>query len=502
MSDLWTPEDPNSPTIWTPNQHTPVPDALHQVEEYIKTKGNIYHFFDKHVYIEDATTNQIIKYQFWNHLKFLVWAIQHYAKIIIIKCKQIGVSWTFGGIAYHDCYKTAATILEISAGQLEASMLLKKSRVIRSYLPKYLQMETLSDGAELISFKIPDSRIIALPSTKGAGLGQTASRVILDENEFHDNAEDNYGNVKPTVDAGAPCDICSTIDGTRVDTHFRKLLEEALSGKNGYYPIFFNCFVRPGRNEQWYIETERDYPQKWQMKKNYPRTMEEALSPITGKAVFDPEIMMKLIKECTKPEDIQQGIIYIFMRPKVGVYYMSGWDLAEGVGEANSVGWIEGSDGLHRELCAIIVSNIVHIDTFSFMAKELLKDYFNPMVICGADAYGQRFMDNLVAFRYPKELIYASPSLRSKGKLGYQEDEITQQKDVLELEASVRAGLKIRYKPALMEMLSYQYKAGKKGSVIEPAEGAMNDMVMAAVKATFGFKHFKPTEPVKVQSFY
>lgn len=498
MADLWTPEDPKAPQIWTPRSESDIPEALEQVYDYVKSTKNVYHFLEKHVYISDATTEQIIKYQFWNHLKFFVWALNKYRKVIVLKAKQLGISFTLAAIALHRCYNTAANVLEISAGQLEAADLLKKSKDIRRYLPKHLQQEYSHDGTELQAFKTPNSRIRAFPSTKDAGLGQTASWVILDENEFHDYAESNYGNITPTVDAGAPLTIVSTIDGTRTDTHFRKLWYQAVAGLNGFYPIFFGVFCRPGRDEAWYQRAAKSVVQKWQVLKNYPRTAEEALSPITGKGVFDAGMLVKMIEKCTDPEELRQGVIYIYNRAKMGVQYMAGLDMGEGVDEARSVLWIEGKEGLQRELCAIIVSSNIHADTFAFMSKVLLDEYYQPRVIGGADGWGARALEDLVSLNYPREKIYSS----SDKKLGYQESPKTQEHDILELEAAVREGLKIGHKPALQEMLALQYKSDKGKTRIDTALGARKDMVMAAVKANFGFKTFKQGEPIKIQSYY
>jgi len=491
-TDLWTPKNPDlnkpHPSIWTPDIETEVPNALEQIHELARVKYNPYHFFENYVYILDSTTNRIIKYEFWEHLQFLIAAMIKYPLVLVMKSKQIGVSWTLAGIAYEDGYKTGANVLEISAGQIEAAELLDKSRKIRSYLPKFLQLELDADGAELISFKATKARIRALPSTKGAGLGQTASRVISDENDFHAEADDNYANLKPTTDAGTPYIAVTTMNGDKSESLFRTLWAGAKEMKNGFYPIFMGYDVRPGRDEKWYVKTALTYPDQYQVEKNYPRSEEEALSPRKGNAVFDVEILTKLGKECEEAPEIRPGGIHIYLKPEIGVHYIAGVDMAAGVGEANSVLWIEGQKGLQKELCAIFCSNSIHPDVFTQMSFDLLKEYFSPLVVSGggSDSYGKRFLDGVLALGYSKSKIYCSD--KKKEKLGYNETKTTQRDDVIKLEAAIRGGLRVRYKPAIMEMLSYQHKDGE---VTVPA-GAKKDIVMAACKVAMARKDSSP----------
>lgn len=490
-----------------------------QLNDYIDASINPLKFFE-HIKILDSTTNAIIPYIMWPHLKYVIRAIYTFPLVIILKSKQVGISWTIAGISRHLCYKTATNVLDLSSGKDAAADLLRKSRFIDTYLPKYLQLEKEHDGTFMLSFKKKHSRILSLPSTIDAGVGQTASLINYDENEFHEYATENYGQTKPTIDAGARGVVVSTIDPTNIDSNFKILWRGARAGKEGYFPIpgvnlmvnegevvgengFFPVFlgydVRPGRDSQWYEATKKTYPLEWQFRAAYPRTEEEALSPLTGRSVFDKQRLMQLLDGATKPLELRQGATSIYLRPKIGVHYIAGADIAEGRGGDYSVLWIEGQEGLQRELCAVIHSNHINPDTFAYMSKELLSEYYSPMVIGGADAFGTTYLKYLMDLGYSKSKIYYSD--KKKEKPGYQETGNTQQRDVLALEASIRAGLKIRYKPAILELFSYQWKDTRGISRAEPAAGAHNDLIMAAAKANFGFKEFGPRgkiEPMQV----
>jgi len=254
-------------------------EVIKQLGDYIDAKINPIRFFD-YVKILDATTNQVISYEKWRHLDYFVRAVYTYPLVIVLKARQIGISWTLAGIALHGCYRTGANTLVLSKGEGEAADLLRKSRNVYEYLPKFLQQEKDHEGAVLLNFKKTHSRILSLPSTKNAGVGQTASFIIWDENEFHEYAAENYGQVKPTIDAGgAHGVVVSTTDPTSIDSHFKTLWRGARGdrkgvypipgvnlmvnegeavGDNGFFPIFLGYDVRPGRDSEWYEGTKKN----------------------------------------------------------------------------------------------------------------------------------------------------------------------------------------------------------------------------------------------------
>jgi hypothetical protein len=479
--------------------------VLEQLEQKLEVQDPIKFF--EHVKVLDATTTQIMPYQMWPHLEYLIKAIYKWPLVIVLKSKQIGFSWTVGGIAVHRCRRTGANIIEISKGEDQAADLLTKSRFIEDNLPKYLQQERDKDGTFLIHFKNRHSRIHTVPSTVTAGLGETASLVIPDEHEFHPYAKENWGHLKPTIDAGAPCIMGSTSDPTNIDSNFKVLWRGAregmgdyypiegvnlkvnageIPGPNGFFPIFIGYDCRPGRDEEWYETTRKTYDLDWQFRANYPRTEEEALSPILGRTVFDAATLQKMQQNAIKEEEIRQGVVHIFRRPKVGTQYIAGVDMAEGRGGDYSVCWIEGKDGLGRELVAVIHSNHVLPDTFSFMSYELLKEYYNPRVIGGADAFGTRFLEDLVVHGYDRGKIYCSDPKREK--LGFIESGKTRDKDLVEMERSIRGNMQIHYIPAIKEFFAFQFAENGR---MEAATGSHDDLVMAACRANFGFTQYK-----------
>jgi hypothetical protein len=433
--------------------------------------------FFKHVKLLDATTNSIIPYELWPHLVEFIRATQTYNLIDVLKAKQEGISWTLAGLALWECYKTGANILTLSRGQQEASDLLAKSKFIWTQLPKWLQLEKDHDGAFLMSFKGPKSRINALPSTEDAGIGHTASIVIRDEVDFHDYAEQNFSAVKPTIDAGGKMFQVST-PSNNADSWFKNHYRAAKDGTNNFKAIFIGAMARPDRTDDWASYTFRDYSTA-QRKKVYPLNEEEALSPIAGESFFDVDRIAEEIELARDATETRQGSVYIFDRPRNQASYVAGADAGSGVGGDASVLWIESLYRGQRGLCAIIYTRDIRPDAFAYLSLELLGEYFKPMVVGGNDPSSSEFLRSLLNLGYPSGKVYWSNKV--KGQIGFVETSKTRQEHLSALEKTIREGYVIPFKPAALEFLNFQWS---KGEIVRP-EGAHDDCVLAAAKANF-----------------
>jgi len=452
--------------------------------------------FLKYVQIKDATTQQIVPFQMWPHLQYLTVASRDHRQISLLKSKQIGCSWWAAAVKHlWKCYRLATNILCFSKGEDEAADLLDKSRLINQWLPNWLQLKIRHDGSSLITFPDTHSRIKALPSTEDAGVGETATHVTRDELDFHKFAEENFGHVKPTVDAGGSILDMSTSKRSKPMSHFKTLYLRAKAGENNYYPIFLPWYVRPDRDREWYVRTRKDYFPLWLFEQDYPTTEEEALGAIEGEGLFERDALQRLLMMCREPKETRVGQTFIFHRPKPTVRYYAGGDAAEGRGGDHSVLWIEGAVGQDRELCAIMRTNRMTPDIFAFHAHQLLTEYGRPLLVMGNDAWGQMVLDALAAMGYRDKIHCSDP----KGeKLGYTElGKKNEQMDLMNFAVVVRDGLTIRYKPAIQEMFSWALENGKYVS-----NAAHDDCVTAGAMATVAYELANISGEVEAQRFF
>ena len=239
------------------------------------------------------------------------------------------------GYALHRAnFYQGANVIILSKGEAEAGEVLDYCRFMHSQLPLYLRAEISRNQESLLAFPAINSKIRALSATENAGIGfGGATLVILDENDFHPFAEDNYIEIKPMIDAGGNRQliILSAPNRKKLGSNFKKLYTEAKAGENQFYPIFLPYNVIPERTEKWYEETAKDY-EPWDMESRYPKTEDEALRISKALCYFDETTLTTMLKEdCYQPVEVRRdGKIKIFKKSVVGRRYCMAVDPAGG----------------------------------------------------------------------------------------------------------------------------------------------------------------------------
>lgn len=468
-----------------------------QLNRFLHCVSDVFEYF-KYVKIRDETTQRIVPFEMWSHLRLLLtYLLIPGIQLSLFKSKQIGASWTLAGFHDWKSYRPATRILCLSKGREESAELLGKSKFINDNMPDWLRLRYGYEGREYISFKDTGAQILALPSTEDAGVGYTATHVTRDELEFHDFAEANYGHIKPTVDAGASiCDM-STSKRSKPLSHMKTQFKRARAGENNYVPMFFPYYVRPGRDRNWYLRTRRDYWPLWLFEQDYPRNLEDCLGSVEGEGLFDKSSIERMLNEVREPTEVWAGNISIYHRPDPKVHYYAGGDAAEGRGGDNGVIWIEGRKGFDRELCAIMCTNQLTPDTFAYHAHNLLVNYGRPLLVMGGDAWGQMVLGNLAALGYRDRIHCSEENDKEDKKLGLIENESNKQQKLMNFSFAVRDGLGVRYRQAIDEMSGWIIENGKYVSTYPT-----DDCIIAGANATIARELDPVDEYVDVDHFY
>jgi len=390
------------------------------------------------------------------------------------------------------CHQPVTKVLCLSKGEDDAAELLDKSRFINSRMPNWLQLKVDHDGYRLLSFKDTHAEILALPSTEDAGAGYTATHSTRDELDLHKNAEENFGNISPTIDAGASDLAMSTSKRIRPVSHFKTLYRNAKAGINGYYPMFFPWYVVPTRTAEWYMTTRKKYYPLYLFEQAYPNTEEEALSSVEGLGLFEKEALENLLDSCVDPMRIPGAGRFIFHPWRSDCLYYAGGDAAEGRGGDYSVIWIEGTNGIKRWLAALLYTNLMTPDIFGLNACDLLRQYGSPLLVMGGDSWGQQVLGTMVNLGY--EHIYNTE--HKPGKLGYIENESNKQANLQKFSYAVRDGLIVEHRESIEQMFGWNIDKGKYVSVMPH-----DDLVTAGAKANVAMSLADASGEVDVQHF-
>ena len=429
-----------------------------------------------------------VEYELWPHLEDFYKNLASEKLIDLIKSKQIGVSWALAIQALWEIYFVEGwSVLEFSRGQVESQALLAKSKIVYNNLPRWMRAYTLEpNSTERFGFKEMGSEITAFPSTETAGIGKTAGRVIHDESDFHEYYEVNLSHTRATV-ADSPerkLVSVSTVDKGKPDNYFKNHWRAANSGQNGFKALFYAYDVRPNRDQPFYDAMVRENEATpWVVGANYPRTVEEALSPQSAQSCFKKEVIDEMWANVTEPLETKRNYIHIFSPFRVGVDYSAGIDVGEGVGLDYSVLSIVGRYGLNSEVCAVIYTNKVGTDSFAYDCYELCGEYHNPLLCVDNIGVGRAVVDKLEELGYPKLFSTeverkekAGSKLTGAEKKGWALTRNNKRELVVKFVEVVNNGsFTTRYKPMVKELTEQQWVHGYP----EPTGATHGDTIVA-----------------------
>jgi hypothetical protein len=400
----------------------------------------------------------------------------------VLKSRQLGWSWILAAYAvWLAQFKQGANILVFSQGQLESVAFLNKCKTIHENLPKHMKNPIGRSNDTLMAFKGMKSKITALPSTENAGRGETASLVIQDEADFHENLDLNYAAIKPTIDAGGQLVQVSTVNKKKAGTLFKEIHRGA--PQNNFFSVFHGWKSRPDRDQAWYERVKAEAPTsdgmspELYMEQEHPATAAEALAPSRVMAAFDVDAIKAMQDDTKKPVETRNNITNIYQKPAVGRRYAAGSDTSHGVGADYSVTAV--IDVETGYVVADVCSNTIAPEGFAQESVNLLKDYNNPIWAIEDNDWGELTVTKAKELKYPRLFERRNASGQPSGKAGFRTD--SRSRPILwgELIEAIRERLVIiPSKQGLSQFASVIRNPDKEGR-IEGMVGTHDDYPMA-----------------------
>lgn len=237
---------------------------------------------------EGPTTFDLFPYQ-----RELLGIMRANRRVIILKARQIGTTTLLGLYALWFIFAHASrTVLILSRGEREASVMLTRIKRMYSSLPSIIQgaYPVEANSSERFSVYHPEgsSVIVSLPGT--GGRSETSHLLLLDEGAHWENASERLAAVLPTAADSGSVVMASTANGE--GDPFERTYNEA--PLNGWTPVFFDAKARPTRSDSW-VETMRA-GLKELGPQEYPMNPEEAFLS-SGRSAFDLKDL-KDIRDC------------------------------------------------------------------------------------------------------------------------------------------------------------------------------------------------------------
>lgn len=360
--------------------------------EWRKCRADAHYFLQTYGKVRDPKRG-IIPFEDWAHLVSLLDLCEQHRLIIILKARQLGITWLMAGYGlWKALFHEGANVIMLSKGESEASEMLDYTRFMHTQLPDFLRCEKGKDQSSLLTFPPANSKIRALPATEDAGLGfGGATLLILDEWEFHPYAPENYTQIKPMIDAGGQLVILSAVNKQRSDTKFKEIYRGAKAGDNNFYSVFLPYNLLEERTPQWYEDRRKEYDD-WEMEALYPRTEEEALAPSKAVCRFDIQSLKAMLDECQKPiREEYNGQVKIYKDSVAGRKYCFAIDPSEGDYDPSAGGIID------WQTCEEVAEyhGKIHLDEQARMAYDLYTRYNNAFCAPERNASGLTLISKL-----------------------------------------------------------------------------------------------------------
>lgn len=217
-------------------------------QEYKKCAASEDYFLNKYCSIQHPQKGKI-PFQLYQYQRNAIKDFHDHDYNIILKGRQIGISTVIAGHCLHKMiFKRDMTILLIATQKDKAKNLITKIKFMNDNLPAWLRGKYVENNKMSIKFTT-GSQSTAVASNEKAVRSESLSLLIFDECAFIEDPEPLWTAAQATLATGGTAILVSTPNG--VGNFFHQTWQKAISGENGFHPIFLDWKVHPERDQAW-----------------------------------------------------------------------------------------------------------------------------------------------------------------------------------------------------------------------------------------------------------
>lgn len=387
-----------------------VPESV-QLNETLKCMKDYKYFLNKYGWLisksEDGSETGKVPFSLFQYQEEALDMINANADTIILKARQLGLSWTIAGYAlWLAMFHKYQRILIISINDTEAQVFLEKVKFIFDGLPDWMKVSVYKRNESVLWFGNRlgydtdevggiNSKIESIPTSKNAGSSRSLNLLIIDECAKVEFMNTIWKSAQPALSStGGKAVLVSTMTIESTGEFFEEMWHGAEDKKNSFVAFFIPFFRYPGHDENWRKQQLMRLPasQRALAKQEYPRTAEEAFQAIGGR-YFSSEILIGHHKPMLrKPKrtgylvelsgqivfrENPDGAVCVWHDPDPMEEYVVGGDPAEGIGQDRTVlAVIRKRD---FAVCARFISNSTDPEVAAHVMSKLAKWYNNAL---------------------------------------------------------------------------------------------------------------------------
>lgn len=231
----------------------------------------------------------------WPHQRELWRALREHRKVIVLKARQLGITWAMALYVLWVAFNyPAVTILIVSVGEREAQKVLRRINRLYNSMPKSVRdaFPIAKSTEEELIIRHPEgpTTVQSLPSSSAAGRGETVFLLVGDEAAHWPDPESQIASLRPTVGDVGQQVVASTAKGMN---YFYDMWTDAEA--NGWCALFHNALARPDRNEEWVARERAELRDKGPQE--LPLTPNEAFIA-SGGGAFDAKDLNDYLENC------------------------------------------------------------------------------------------------------------------------------------------------------------------------------------------------------------
>lgn len=485
--------------------------------EWRKCEKDPVYFINNYCYMWTKDGGDEVQWNLWEPQEDSIQKWFNGGNFIILKTRQLGISWTAVGYAIHGMiFRKNYKVYFASYNESAVIEQFERIRFIYEYLPEWMKSRVIIGGygslgrnlknnTKIIEFS-NGSSIKAVASARSSGHGSAPSLYIMDEFARHERADYAWRAVLPAIKGGGQVIVISTANGQ--GNKFHNLWVEAEAGKSTFKPLFYPASTHPLYTEEFLKEAKRDFVgDDVGYYEAYPMTSEQAFMtsdtcPFDGERInwhmryisendITPKVGNLIYNDTGKLEfkENPRGNLEIWKMPELnGINrhsYTIGADVAEGI-DARKGDYSVASviDATTHEVVALYRARIPQ-ESYSVELYKLGKFYGDAWLAVESNKYSDIIINDLKGqylnfyMREVRDTIWDKPTM----KPGFFTDAHSKNRIILQFRRYFSRDtnpLRIYSRTLLQEMTTYKQFDDK---TLGATSGNYDDCVMATAIA-------------------